>query len=350
MDGARGRSGLFVARLKGLLLCAAVAGAISLTAGACGGGQQSQSQDGDSQSGQSAQGQGGQQGMTSRESGGQRTAAAPDWEAVGQAIGKEGELTDEGVYRVEFPRTDLDVRSEGVKIEPSLSLGSYAAFVPMENGETMVMGDLVLAEEELNPVISSLQEGGLQQTAIHKHLLEQSPPIWWQHYEGTGDPVELASAINEALTRTGTPMETSSSEPAPLQGLDTDRLDEIIGHEGENTGTTYNFSIPRAEPVTAGGAEIPASAGVVTVMNFQPTGGGEAAINGDFVMTADEVDPVTEALRENGIEVMSLHNHMLDEEPRLFYMHFWAEDEAEKLARGLGEALEQTNSAAPDTG
>jgi hypothetical protein len=251
---------------------------------------------------------------------------------------------DGGVYRVSFPRSDLNVTSEGVKIEPSLSLGSYAAFVPMENGQTMVMGDLVLTEDELNPVISSLQENGLRQTAIHKHLLEQDPPIWWQHFEGTGDPVELARAINKALSRTSTPMEASSSQPKDL-ALDTARLDEIIGHKGENTGSTYNFSIPRAEPVTVDGMQIPASAGVATVMNFQPTGGGKAAINGDFVMTADEVDPVIEALRENGIEVVSLHNHMLDEKPRLFYMHFWANDDAEKVAQGLRAALEETDAA-----
>lgn len=202
---------------------------------------------------------------------GRQAAAEIDWDAIGQAIGKEGELRDGGVYRVSFPRKDLQVTSEGVRIEPSLSLGSYAAFVPTGNGEAMVMGDLVLTEDELDPVISSLQDNGLEQTAVHKHLLKQDPPIWWQHFEGMGDPVELAREINEALSRTGTPMEASSSEPKDL-GLDTARLDEIIGHKGENTGSTYNFSIPRAESVTVDGMQIPASAGVATVMNFQPTG------------------------------------------------------------------------------
>jgi hypothetical protein len=324
--------------VRGLLVLG-MAVALSVGLGACG-------ESGDDQ------GQGGatgEPGETTRQQGqagttGQQAAANIDWDAVGQAIGKEGELRDGGVYRVSFPRSDLDVTSAGVKIEPSLSLGSYAAFVPMENGEAMVMGDLVLTEDELNPVISSLQENGLRQTAVHKHLLEQDPPIWWQHFEGAGDPVELARAINEALSQTGTPMEASKSEPKDL-GLDTARLDEIIGRKGENTGSTYNFSIPRAEPITVDGMEIPASAGIATVINFQPTGDGQAAINGDFVMTADEVDPVIEALRENGIEVVSLHNHMLDEEPRLFYMHFWANDDAEKLARGFRAALDETDAA-----
>jgi hypothetical protein len=253
-------------------------------------------------------------------------------------------VKDGGVYRVGFPRKDLNVTSEGVNIEPSLSLGSYAAFVPMPNGEAMVMGDLVLAEDELNPVISSLQENGLEQTAVHKHLLEEEPAVWWQHFEGTGDPVDLARAVNEALSLTATPMEASSSEPKDL-GLDTARLDEIIGRKGENTGTTYNFSVPRAEPVSMDSTEVPASVGVATALNFQPTGGGEAAINGDFVMTEEEVDPVLRTLRENGIEVVALHNHTLGEEPRLFYTHFWANDDAEKLAEGLKAALDKTNSA-----
>lgn len=278
------------------------------------------------------------------ETGGRQAAAEVDWDAVGRAIGKEGETKDGGVYRVGFPRKDLEVTSRGVRIEPSLSLGSYAAFVPMQNGEAMVMGDLVLAEDELNAVVSSLQENGLEQTAVHKHLLDEEPAIWWQHFEGTGDPVELAGAVNEALSLTSTPMEASKSEPKDL-GLDTARLDEIVGHKGENTGATYNFSIPRAEPVAMDGTEVPPSAGVATVLNFQPTGGGKAAVNGDFVMTEEEVDPVLRTLRENGIEVVALHNHTLDEEPRLFYTHFWANDDAEKLAEGLKAALDETNGA-----
>ncbi len=324
--------------VKGLLVVGTTV-ALSTLLGACGGTGDNQTQGGAT---------GEAPGETTRQQGqaeptGQQAAANVDWNAVGRAIGKKGEMKD-SVYRVGLPRKDLEVTSAGVKIEPSLALGSYAAFVPMQGGEAMVMGDLVLTEDELNPVVSSLQENGLAQTAVHKHLLEQDPPIWWQHFEGAGDPVELARAINEALSQTGTPMEASKSEPKDL-GLDTARLDEIIGRKGENTGSTYNFSIPRAEPITVDGMEIPASAGIATVINFQPTGDGQAAINGDFVMTADEVDPVIEALRENGIEVVSLHNHMLDEEPRLFYMHFWANDDAETLAEGLKAALDETNSA-----
>lgn len=272
-----------------------------------------------------------------------------EWDAVGEAIGKEGEMMDGGVYRVSFPRSDLRVTSQGVEIEPSLSLGSYAAFVPMGGGEAMVMGDLVLTEDELNRVISNLQGSGIEQTSVHKHLLEQSPDIWWQHYEGVGDPIELAEAVNEALSATGTPMEASASEPAELD-LDTAALEETLGLEGTNTGSTYNFSVGRAEAVTMHGVELPASSGVSTVMNFQPTGGGDAAINGDFVMTADEVNPVIRALRDADIKIVELHHHTLDEEPRLFYMHFWADDDAEALAEGLKAALDETNSAAPDGG
>jgi hypothetical protein len=324
--------------VEGLLVVGTTV-ALSALLGACGGAGDNQAQGGAT---------GEAPGETTRQQGqaeptGQQAAANVDWNAVGQAIGKKGEMKD-GVYRVGLPRKDLEVTSGGVKIEPSLALGSYAAFVPMPNGEAMVMGDLVLTEDELNPVVSSLQENGLAQTAVHKHLPEQDPPVWWQHFEGTGDPVELAQAVNEALSLTGTPMEASSSEPKDL-GLDTARLDEIIGRKGENTGTTYNFSVPRAEPVSVDGVEVPASAGVATALNFQPTGGGKAAINGDFVMTEEEVDPVLRTLRENGIEVVALHNHTLGEEPRLFYTHFWANDDAEKLAEGLKAALDKTNSA-----
>lgn len=331
--------GLFATFACGVLLAGLVA---------CGGEQGSSQDEGQDAAQQEEAGTGTAAEDTMDETTMMDTSAASeemDWGAVAEAIGKEGEVMDGGVYRVSFPRGDLSVTSQGVEIAPALSLGSYAAFVPMGNGEAMVMGDLVLAEDELNPVVSSLQENGLRQTAVHKHLLEQDPPIWWQHYEGMGDPVELAGAINKALFLTGTPMEASALEPGELEGLDTDRLDEILGLEGTNTGSTYNFSVGRAETVTMHGMEIPASAGVSTVMNFQPTGGGNAAINGDFVMTADEVDPVMKVLREGGIEIVELHNHTLDEEPRLFYMHFWADDDAEELARTLRAALDETDHA-----
>src|SRR5215203_4129887 len=247
--------------------------------------------------------------------------------------------------RINMPRSDLSVTSQGVDIKPGLALGSYAAFKPMGENEAMVMGDLVLTEDEYNPVIDRLQQRGIEQTAIHKHLLDESPAIWWTHIHGRGDPVELAQTIRAALDLSGTPLSESGGGSEDL-GIDTWQLDDIIGHTGKTEGGVYKYNIGRAEEVTTeDGTSLNAPMGVATAINFQPTGEGQAAINGDFVMTAEEVNPVIRTLRQNGIEVVSLHNHGLDEEPRLFYMHFWANDDALKLAQGLRQALDQTNSA-----
>ncbi len=276
---------------------------------------------------------------------GSQEEASFDWEAVGQAIGKEGEQMEGGVYRVNMPRSDLSVTSQDVDIKPGLALGSYAAFKETGDNEALLMGDLVLTEDEYDEVISQLQEGGIEQTAIHKHLLEESPAIWWTHIEGRGEPVEMAEAVNAALQLTGTPLSESGGGSEEVD-FDTEQLDEIIGHTGKTEGGIYKYSIGRGESVTTeDGTELPPGMGVATALNFQPTGDEQAAINGDYVMTADEVNPVIRALRDNGIEVVALHNHHIGEEPRLFYMHFWANDDAETLAEGLRAALDETNSA-----
>jgi hypothetical protein len=272
-------------------------------------------------------------------------AASPDWDAVGEAIGKSGEEMEGDVYRVNMPRSDLSVTSEGVDVKPGLALGSYAAFKSTGDNEALLLGDLVLTEDEYNDVISRLQKGGIEQTAVHKHLLGESPAIWWTHIKGTGDPVEMAETVNAALQLTGTPLSESGDSGSEDLGFDTDQLDEVIGHTGKTEGGIYKYSIGRAESVTMDGIELNPPMGVATMINFQPTGEGQAAINGDFVMTEEEVNPVVEALRENGIEVVALHNHTLNEEPRLFYMHFWANDDAETLAQGLRAALDETNTS-----
>jgi len=272
-------------------------------------------------------------------------ASSPDWDAVGEAIGKEGERMEGDVYRINMPRSDLSVTSEGVDIKPGLALGSYAAFKQTGENEAMVMGDLVLTEDEYNPVIDRLQEGGIEQTAIHKHLLNESPAVWWTHIHGRGDPAELAQTIRAALDLSGTPLSESGGGSEDL-GIDTEQLDEIIGHTGKTEGGIHKYNIGRSEEITTeDGTSLNAPMGVATAINFQPTEGDQAAINGDFVMTAEEVNPVIRTLRENGIEVVSLHNHGLDEEPRLFYMHFWANNDAVTLAQGLRAALDETKSA-----
>ena len=282
-------------------------------------------------------------------------SAAPDWTAVDRALGRPGTEQAGGVRRYGFPRSDLNVQLDGVAVKPALALGSWAAFQPMGD-QVMVMGDLVLTHEEVNPVMSRLLASGFTITALHNHLLRSAPATMYMHIGGHGDPVKLATALREALAASRTPMAAPSrdSQPpaagagsSPPVALDTAALDQLMGSKGKPNGGVYQFSFPRAEKPTDGGMPAPASMGTATAINFQPTGSGRAAITGDFVLTAAEVDPVLRALRTNGIEVTALHNHMLDDQPRLFFMHFWANDDAQKLAGGLRAALDKTNVSRP---
>jgi hypothetical protein len=269
---------------------------------------------------------------------------AIDWKRVDAAMGRSGSMQPGGVYRFAMPRTDLAVTSQGVRIRPALALGSWLAFKQSGPNEAVAMGDLVLREDELNRVLARLQQGGVGQTAIHKHLLNESPAIWWTHVHAHGNPVEIAQAVRAALALTGTPPVSSAGGASPKLEIDTAQVSRILGHGGRANSGVFSVSVPRAETVRAMGIEVPPSMGLSTAINFQPTGNGRAAVNGDFVMTAGEVDRVIAALRQNGIQVVALHNHLTDEEPRLFFMHFWANNDAVKLARGLRAALDQTNS------
>ena len=271
--------------------------------------------------------------------------AATDWAAVGKALGKTGSVQPGGVYRVGLPRSDLKVTLDGVAIKPALALGSWVAFRDM-GGASEVMGDLVLTQSEVNPVMTVLEQNGIQITALHNHLLRATPATMYMHIDGRGDAVKLAAAIHAALARSRTPFGASPPAPAAVPlALDTAMLDKTLGAKGTANGGVYQFSIPRAQAPTAGGMAIPPPMGSAIGINFQPTGAGRAAITGDFVLTADEVNPVIKALRASGIEVTAIHNHMLDDEPRLFFMHFWAHDDAAKLARGLRAALDRVKVA-----
>ncbi len=266
-----------------------------------------------------------------------------DWAKVDEAFGRKPAISGD-VHRYGFPRTDLNVTLDGVVIKPSLALGGWVAMKPMQN-EAMAMGDLVLLDSEVSPVMAKLIEGGLEVTAVHNHLLRANPPTYYLHVGGHGDPVKMAQTIHDALSLSKTPAATVGSAPPPLD-LDAAKLDQIIGAKGQNAGGVYQFSVPRRDPVVENGMQItpPGPTGVAQAINFQPTGGGKAAITGDFVLIADEVNPVIKALRSNGIEVTAVHSHMLDEQPRLFFLHFWANDDAVKLAQGLRAALDKTAS------
>jgi hypothetical protein len=212
----------------------------------------------------------------------------------------------------------------------------------------MVMGDLVLLDTEISPVMAKLTENGIDVTAVHNHVLRGNPSTFYMHIGGHGDPVKLATAIRTALAASKTPL-TPPAPPAqqPAIDLDTAQLDQIIGAKGQPNGGVYQFGVPRRDPITENGIQMTpvGPLGLATAIGFQPTGGGKAAITGDFVLAAEEVNPVIKVLKSNGIEVTALHSHMLDEQPRLFFMHFWANDDAIKLARALRAALDKTASA-----
>ena len=268
-----------------------------------------------------------------------------DWRKVDETLGRKPAVSGD-VHRYGFPRTDLTVTLDGVTIKPALALGGWVAFKPAHGG-VMAMGDLVLLESEINPVMAKMIANGLEITAVHNHLLRASPATFYMHIAGHGDPAKIAAAIHAGLAESKTPPTVGApANPPPAVDLDTAQLDQIIGVKGQANGGVYQFNVPRRDPITESGMQLSpvGPMGVAIGINFQPTGGGKAAITGDFVLTGEEVNPVITALRMHGIEVTALHSHMLDEQPRLFFMHFWANDDAVKLAKGLRAALDKSAS------
>jgi hypothetical protein len=268
-----------------------------------------------------------------------------NWGKIDETLGRKAAVTED-VHRYGFPRTDLNVTLDGVTIKPALALGGWVAFKPMHGG-AMVMGDLVLLETEINPVMSKAIASGLEITAIHNHVLRGSPATFYMHVGGHGDAEKLATAIRDALGASKTPMTSAPpASPPPAVDLDTAQLDKIIGAKGQNNGGVYQFAVPRRDPVNENGMALtpPGPLGVSTAIGFQPTGGGKAAITGDFVLIGTEVNPVIKELKAAGIDVTAIHSHMLTEQPKLIFMHFWANDDAIKLAKGLRAAIDKTAS------
>ncbi len=268
----------------------------------------------------------------------------PSWQAVDDAMGRQGQDQPDGAHRFAMPRSDLKVTANGVEIKAGFALGSWAAFQTMGN-HSDVMGDLVLTDSEVGPVMQKLVESGIEITALHNHLLNETPHIMYMHVHGQGD-ARKTRIIPARLS----PYRRLHLPPLRRQGrrqtwvLTQNNWMRSLAYRKNNNGI-YQYSIPRAEKITDGGMTVPNSLGITTGINFQPTGAGKAAITGDFVMIAKEVNLVIKALRQNGIAVTALHSHMLDEQPRLYFMHFWANDDAMKLAKGLRAALDQTNRA-----
>ena len=269
-------------------------------------------------------------------------AADVDWSKVDQAIGRKGAEQPGGVHRYGFPRSDLNVIVDGVAIKPALALGGWVAFMPTSDG-AMFMGDLVLTDTEISPVMQRLIADGVQISAIHNHLIRTSVPVLYMHVSGHGDPVKLGHSLHDALSLSKTPPAAPAAAGPAALDLDTAGIEKALGYKGKGTGGVYQFSVPRAEAISEASMAVPPSLGTAIGINFQPTGGGKAAITGDFVLLGSEVNPVLSALRQHGIEVTALHSHMIDDSPHLFFMHFWANDDAQKLAQGLRAALDLAN-------
>ncbi|MGY3057344.1 hypothetical protein ACVWZD_001589 [Streptomyces sp. TE3672] len=278
---------------------------------------------------------------------GKRVKAVPTdlahWAGVAKALGRKGNMLRGTTYHTGFPRRDLLVVSDGVVVTPGLALGTHVAFVRYADGSTMVMGDVVVTEDELQHVIDAWQAHGIEQTALHKHLLAQTPDLWWAHVHGHGhDAVALARGLRAGFDRTGTPPAVAPDPPAPVD-LDIARMEAALGAKGSVEDGLYKIVFLRRETVTDGHLILPPGLGSTSAFNFQPLGGGRAALSGDCVMRADEVPQVLKALRRGGIKLVELHNHHLSEDPRLFFTHFWAVDDGVRLARALRRAVDATD-------
>lgn len=275
-------------------------------------------------------------------------AAGMNWQAVDQAFGRQGSTEAGGVYRVSLPRTDLDVSVNGQTIKSGLALGSWVAFKPHEQG-VLVMGDLVLTEAEVDPVMTHLAEAGINVTALHNHLLQESPKVMYMHIEAMGEPAAIARTIRDALAQTGTPLAVKSGQGKEDVSAEHDyaKLQEILRAPIKTAGGIHKFSIPRAETVSAHGMTIPASMGTAVAIAFQPLNDGLAIAYGDFVLRADEVNLVLRTLKQHGLSVTALHNHMLYEKPQLYFMHFWGVGDPMHFAQGLRAALDDINVRKP---
>lgn len=262
---------------------------------------------------------------------------------IERLTGAKGKLDrKEGVFRVSVPRTDLAVAVGGVKLTPPAGLTSWAAFIPSGSG-LMVMGDLVLTEDQVNPVMDTALENGLEVTALHNHFLGESPRVMFMHISGTGQLQSLSEAVGKVFARikeTGFPLPAPEIDPAHTQ-VDPDRIAAILGHRGELSNGVYKVTIGRT--VRMNDHLVGGTMGVNTWAAF--SGSNEmAVVDGDFAMLESEVQPVLKALRHAGIQIVAIHQHMLGEEPRMMFLHYWGVGPTEKLARGVRAALDRTTS------
>ena len=272
-------------------------------------------------------------------------AQAADWSAVDGALGRAGSAQPGNVQKYSFPRSDLSVSLAGTRLKPGLALGTWLAFKRTSDGKALAMGDLVLTEDEVPAVMSRLQQGGVEQTAVHNHLIGESPRVVYMHVMARGDAATIANALRAGLSQSKTPLAAPAPQsPAPLD-LDTAAFSSALGVKGKGNGGVWQVAVPRPETIREGADEIPPSMGLATSINVQPTGNGRAVATGDFVLLPSEVNPVIRALKANGIAITALHSHLMMDQPHVLFMHFWGNDDAAKLARGLRAALDATAMA-----
>ncbi|HET9393398.1 MAG TPA: DUF1259 domain-containing protein [Candidatus Rubrimentiphilum sp.] len=270
-------------------------------------------------------------------------AASPtlDTAAISGALGRSGQTMDGGVYRVSFPRSDLHVKIGSTTLLPGFALGGYAAFIGRDQG-VLAVGDLVLVESEIQPVMQALEQSGFQITALHNHLRGESPHVMYMHFMVSGDAGTIAKALRAALALSKTPLgPVAASVPKVLAFQDA--IESGLGRKGKISGSVLSFSIPRMETISMNGTTVPPAAGVATAINFEDAGGGNVATTGDFVLLGSEVPAVENALLANGIQITALHHHMLEDAPHLYYMHFWAVGPPSRLATALAQALSHAN-------
>jgi hypothetical protein len=264
-------------------------------------------------------------------------ATAVDAAAVDAGIGRPGQMMDGGVYRVAFPRSDLSVTVNGVKLFPGFALGGYAAFVPAPPG-VLAVGDLVLLDREIRPVMDSLVKSGFEITALHNHLRYERPHLMYMHFMATGDARTIATNLRAALALSKTPLGPIAQNVPQALGFQ-NAIESGLGRSGKVNGKVLSIAAPRAESIEMNGVVLPPAAGVATAMNFQDAGAGNVATTGDFVLIGSEIGPVQQALLAHGVEVTALHSHMIDDTPHLYYMHFWAVGPPAEIVAGLKDAL-----------
>jgi hypothetical protein len=265
--------------------------------------------------------------------------------SIEKIIGIKGK-SNNGEYKITVPQNDLNIEVDGFKIIPAMGLGTWIAFTPIKDG-TMIMGDIILTETDVKPVQQEVIKQGLTITAIHNHFVRNHPNVVYMHVGGSGKTEMMAQKAKAVLDkvkeiRGGDPSKGTASSEAVTNTLETTKLDEILGYKAEMSKGVYKYTIGRPDvKLKEHGTAVTTFLGFNTWAAFQGTPD-HAAVAGDFTMLEDEVAPVIKALVENGIEVVAVHNHMVHEQPRIFFLHYWGVGNAEQLAKGLKTALDQT--------